>query len=242
MTVGTTSPAIAVNSLRKSYGDTVAVDNVSFEVQIGEIFCIVGPNGAGKTTTIECLEGHRRPESGTVRVLGLDPGLENNGLRRRVGVQLQEANLPDRLRVWEALDLFASFYQHPVDWEKLLYSLDLQDKRKTYFTRLSGGQKQRLFVALALINDPEIVYLDELTTGLDPHARRSIWKLIEEIRDRGRTVVLTTHFMDEAEQLADRVAVMHRGKIVALDKPSHLVADAQARNLEEVFLTKTQSE
>ena len=235
-----TNNVIEVRNLRKTYKNTVAVDGVSFDVKRGEIFCIVGPNGAGKTTTVECMEGHRTPDSGTVSVLGCNPANDNGPLRQRIGVQLQESALPDRIKVWEALDMFASFYDNPVDWKDMLRALDLTDKRKTYFTKLSGGQKQRLFVALALINDPELVFLDELTTGLDPHARKSIWKMIENIRERGRTVVLTTHFMDEAERLADRVAIMQAGQIVALDTPMALVASRGVKSLEDVFLDMTE--
>ncbi len=231
---------IQVRNLRKVYGDTIAVDDVSFEVKEGEIFCIIGPNGAGKTTTVECLEGQRLPDGGTITVLGSNPAKDDGSFRQRIGVQLQESALPDRIKVWEALEMFASFYDNPVDWRELIQALDLADKQKTYYTKLSGGQKQRLFVALALINDPELVFLDELTTGLDPHARKSIWTMIEGIRDRGRTVVLTTHFMDEAERLANRVAIMQAGKIVALDEPTALVKEHGARSLEDLFLKITE--
>jgi ABC-2 type transport system ATP-binding protein len=215
---------IEVSGLHKRYRDKVAVRDVTFTVERGEIFGILGPNGAGKTTTVECVDGLRRPDGGTVRVLGLDPQRDGRSLRGKVGVQLQESELPDRLRVWEALELYASFYPDPADPAQLLDDWGLTDKRNTPFGGLSGGQKQRLFIALALIGNPEIAVLDELTTGLDPQARRAAWSLIEEIRDRGVTVVLVTHFMEEAERLCDRIAIFHHGRIAALDTPTGLVA------------------
>ena len=184
---------------------------------------MIGPNGAGKTTTIECIEGLRRPDGGHIRVLGFDPYHDGYALRSRIGIQLQESVLQDRMKVGEALDLFASFYPHSVDWEHLLEQLGLGDKRNTPFAKLSGGQKQRLFIALALVHDPEIVFLDELTTGLDPQARRAMRDLARGIRERGKTVLLTTHFMEEAERLCDRVAIVERGRIVALDTPENLI-------------------
>jgi ABC-2 type transport system ATP-binding protein len=228
------SPAIRVDGLEKRYGATTAVDGISFEVETGQVFCLLGPNGAGKTTTIECLEGYRAPDGGEISVLGMDPHVDEAALRRRIGVQLQEASLPARLRVWEILKLFSVLYERPaVPWD-LLERLGLEAKRDTYFDKLSGGQKQRLFVALALINEPELVFLDEITTGLDPRARHSIWDLIRGIKDAGATVVLSTHFMDEAEALADRVAIMKSGRLVANDTPSTLIAGVRRR--EEVHL------
>ncbi|HUU36682.1 MAG TPA: ABC transporter ATP-binding protein [Candidatus Desulfaltia sp.] len=221
---------VVLENLRKSYGDLRAVDGVSFEVRRGEIFGMVGPNGAGKTTTIECLEGLRQPSEGSARVLDLDPQHDGYELRERIGVQLQQSALPDRLKVREVLDLFAAFYRRPVDWRPILDELGLAEKAGAPFAKLSGGQKQRLFIALALINDPEIVFLDELTTGLDPQARLAMWDLVKRIRDRGKTVFLTTHYMEEAEELCDRVAVMDRGRIVALDTPRNLVASLEAEN------------
>ena len=215
--------AIQVSELTKVYGLVRAVDGVSFEVPRGEIFGMVGPNGAGKTTTIECIEGLRRPDAGSVSVLGLDPQRDPYALRERIGVQLQEAALPARIKVWEALDLFASFYQEPADWRPLLEALGLVEKRNSTVAKLSGGQRQRLFIALALVNEPELVFLDELTTGLDPQARRAMWDLVRGIRERGATVFLTTHFMEEAERLCDRVAIMDHGAIVALDSPQNLI-------------------
>jgi ABC-2 type transport system ATP-binding protein len=219
---------VQVAGLRKSYGATVAVDDISFEVCAGEIFGMVGPNGAGKTTTIECLEGLRKPDQGIVRVLGVDPQRESQILRERTGMQLQQSNLPDRMRVWEALDLYASFYPKPADWKALLAQLGLEEKRNTPFAKLSGGQKQRLFIALALLPDPQLVFLDELTTGLDPQARHAIWDLVRDMRARGKTVLLTTHFMEEAERLCDRVAIIDHGRIVALDTPAALIRSLEA--------------
>jgi ABC-2 type transport system ATP-binding protein len=215
---------ITVEGLRKSYGPVKAVDGVTFQVRKGEIFGMVGPNGSGKTTTIECIEGLRCPDEGSLRVLGLDPQENYYALRERTGVQLQSANLPPRMRVEEAMDLFSVFYRHSTDFRPLLKELGLEEKRRTFFSQLSGGQKQRLFVALALINRPEIVFLDELTTGLDPQARRATWELVREIRERGTTVFLTTHFMDEAERLCDRVLILDKGRIIALDTPQSLVS------------------
>jgi len=216
-------PVVVADGLRKCYGDLAAVDGISFQVGRGEIFGMVGPNGAGKTTTVECVEGLRRPDAGRVAVLGLDPWQDAPTLRERMGVQLQTASLPQRIKVGEAVGLFASFYRQPADGNALLARLGLGEARKQYVSQLSGGQRQRLFVALALINRPEVVFLDELTTGLDPQGRRAAWDLVREIRAEGATVVLTTHFMDEAERLCDRVAIVDRGRIVALDAPAALV-------------------
>jgi ABC-2 type transport system ATP-binding protein len=214
---------VEVNNLRKRYGSHVAIADVSFQVRQGEIFGLLGRNGAGKTTTVECLQGLRRPDGGRVRVLGLDPQRHTQQLRRRIGCQLQEAALPDRLRVWEALDLFASLAPGGNDWQVLMDQWGLTDKRTASFASLSGGQRQRLFVALALVNDPEVVFLDELTQGLDPAGRRIAWGLIRAIRQRGATVVLVTHYMDEAEQLCDRIAVVEGGRVVATDTPQGLI-------------------
>ncbi|MFI6031070.1 ABC transporter ATP-binding protein [Amycolatopsis magusensis] len=217
-------PIIEVSGLRKRYGDKLAVDGISFSVERGEIFGILGPNGAGKTTTVEILEGLRKPDEGTVSVLGLDPQRDTAELRQRLGVQLQESELPEKLKVREALDLYASFYRNPADPERLLADLGLTDKRDTAYKKLSGGQKQRLSIALALIGSPEVAVLDELTTGLDPQARRDTWELIDAIRASGVTIVLVTHFMEEAERLCDRIAVIDAGRVVAIDSPAGLVA------------------
>jgi ABC-2 type transport system ATP-binding protein len=217
-------PIIQVSQVRKSYGATVAVDEVSFEVHDGEIFGLIGPNGAGKTTTMECIEGLRTPDRGAISVLGLDPFRDAYKLQERIGVQLQQAQLQKRIKVWEAVDLWASLYENSAaDGERLLEQLGLIDKRNAWFMTLSGGQKQRLFIALALINDPQVVFLDELTTGLDPQSRRAIWELVRGIRARGKTVFLTTHLMEEAERLCDRVAIIERGRIVDIDRPENLV-------------------
>ncbi|MGD0781340.1 MAG: ABC transporter ATP-binding protein [Candidatus Aminicenantales bacterium] len=223
-------PAIRISGLRKTYGDLAAVDGVSFEVRPGEIFGLVGPNGAGKTTTIECLEGLRRADGGDIQVLGLDPRRDGPALRQKIGAQLQESALPQRIRVGEALDLFSSFYAHPVPWEPLLDQLGLAEKRRAAFGKLSGGQKQRLFIALALVNDPVLVFFDELSTGLDPQARRSMWDFIGNVRAAGKTVFLTTHYMEEAERLCDRVAVMDHGRLAALDTPEALIRGLGAEN------------
>src|SRR5690554_4113325 len=219
---------IEVRDVVKRYGDVVAVNGVSFSVRQGEIFVIVGPNGAGKTTTVEMLAGLRRPDEGEVQLLGLDPGRQEAELRRRIGVQLQQAALPDRMKVWEAMDLFASFYPHTAPWEGLLETWGLAEKRNAAFASLSGGQKQRLFIALALLNDPELVFLDEITTGLDPQARRATWDVIRAIREQGKTVVLVTHFMEEAQELADQMAIINEGRKVALDSPQALIAGLEA--------------
>src|ERR1700719_4150985 len=217
-------PVIQVSGVRKTYGSTVAVDEVSFEVNDGEIFGLIGPNGAGKTTTMECIEGLRRPDHGVISVLGLSPIHDVYKLQDRIGVQLQQAQLQKRIKVWEAVDLWASLYRKKaVDGERLLAQLGLTDKRDAWFMYLSGGQQQRLFIALALINDPEVVFLDELTTGLDPQSRRAIWELVRGIRDRGKTVFMTTHLMEEAERLCDRVAVIEHGKIIDIGSPAELV-------------------
>src|SRR5688572_27705887 len=217
------SPVVRVSGIRKTYGRTVAVHDVSFEVQPGEIFGLIGPNGAGKTTTMECVEGLRAPDRGTIAVLGLDPVKERYALQQRIGVQLQEAQLQKRIKVREAVDLWAGLYRTSVDGGRLIEQLGLGEKRNAWFMTLSGGQKQRLFIALALINDPELVFLDELTTGLDPQARRTIWDLVRGIRQRGKTVLLTTHLMEEAERLCDRVAIIDHGRIVDVGAPAALV-------------------
>ncbi len=250
-----TAPVIQVTGLRKRYGSIVAVDDVSFDVQDGEIFGLIGPNGAGKTTTMECVEGVRQPDAGRITVLGLDPIRDVYALQHRVGVQLQEAHLQKRIKVSEAIALWASLYRTSVDPRLLLEQLGLEDKRNAWFMTLSGGQKQRLFIALALINDPEVVFLDELTTGLDPQARRAIWDLVRGIRARGKTIFLTTHLMEEAERLCDRVAIIDHGRIVDIHSPAGLIrrhcpqrsvllttddesAEARLRALENVAVTR----
>lgn len=214
---------IDVRHLEKRYGSTRAVQDVSFQVREGEIFGIIGPNGAGKTTTMECIQGLRRHDGGTIAVLGLDPHREATRLRQQIGVQHQEAHLQKRIKVWEAVDLWSSLYDNAVDGEALLTRLGLGAKRNAWFMTLSGGQKQRLFIALALIHEPKVVFLDELTTGLDPQARRAIWDLVTDIRTRGTTVLLTTHLMEEAERLCDRVAIIEHGRLIELGTPDELV-------------------
>jgi len=214
---------VHVSRIRKAYGQAVAVDEVSFDVNEGEIFGLIGPNGAGKTTTMECVEGLRAADSGAISVLGLDPRKDVYALQDRIGVQLQEAQLQKRIKVREAVGLWASLYRRPVDGDRLLDQLGLSEKRNAWFMTLSGGQKQRLFIALALINDPELVFLDELTTGLDPQARRAIWELVRGIRARGKTVFLTTHLMEEAERLCDRVAIIDHGRIIDIGTPGELI-------------------
>lgn len=234
-------PLIEVTDLRKRYGSRVAVDGVSFAVERGEIFGILGTNGAGKTTTVECLQGLRRADAGEISVLGLDPATDRAALTRRVGVQLQESQLPPKLRVREALELFASFYPDPADIDVLLDRLDLRDHARSYFGKLSGGQKQRVSIALALVGNPELAILDELTTGLDPHARRETWRLVEGVRAAGVTVLLVTHFMDEAERLCDRVAIFDAGRVVATGTPAELRATAGASTLDDAFVSLTRS-
>ncbi|MFJ8073236.1 ABC transporter ATP-binding protein [Streptomyces sp. NPDC096176] len=219
---------IEVNGLHKAYAGRPAVDGVSFTVEEGEIFGILGPNGAGKTTTVECVEGLRVPDSGTVQVAGLDPVADHRQLTRLLGAQLQESELQPKLTVREALELYASFYEEPADWRPLAERLGLEAKLGARFAKLSGGQKQRLFIALALIGNPRVVVLDELTTGLDPRARRDTWQLIEEVRDSGVTVLLVTHFMEEAQRLCDRIAVIDKGRVAALDTPAGLIGRSTA--------------
>lgn len=225
MSASGAAPVIQVQAIRKTYGRLVAVAEASFQVEEGEIFGLIGPNGAGKTTTMECVEGIRLPDSGRISVLGLDPVRDVYTLQERIGVQLQQAQLQKRIKVWEAMHLWARLYgRRAADGERLLEQLGLAEKRNAWFMTLSGGQKQRLFIALALINDPEVVFLDELTTGLDPQARRTIWELVRGIRERGKTVFLTTHLMEEAERLCDRVAILEHGRIIDIDRPARLVS------------------
>jgi ABC-2 type transport system ATP-binding protein len=220
-------PAVEIAHLRKIYGSLVAVDDVSLSVAEGEIFGILGPNGAGKTTTVECAIGLRSPDSGTVRLLGLDPQADQDEVHEIVGVQLQASAFPAKLRVGEILEEYRSFYRQPADVTELVEALGLAGKRRDYYRSLSGGQRQRLSVVLALIGGPKIAVLDEMTTGLDPQARRDAWELIEKVRDRGVTIVLVTHFMEEAERLCDRVALIDSGHLVALDTPAGLTARAR---------------
>ncbi|ATY15791.1 ABC transporter ATP-binding protein [Amycolatopsis sp. AA4] len=232
-------PLIEVSELRKAYAGRVVVDGVSFSVERGEIFGVLGTNGAGKTTTVECLQGLRSPDSGTISVLGLDPGRDDAELRRRVGTQLQDARLPEKLRVREALSLFASFYPDPADIDTLLTQLGLDAHRDLAFGKLSGGLRQRLSIALALVGNPELAILDELTTGLDPHARQETWRLVENVRASGVTVVLVTHFMDEAQRLCDRLVLLDHGRVVATGTPAELLADSGQPTLQDAFVALT---
>jgi ABC-2 type transport system ATP-binding protein len=218
---------IEVQGLHKRYGDIVAVDDVSLTVAEGEIFGILGRNGAGKTTTVECIEGLRRPDRGQIRVLGLDPRKDRAELTQVLGAQLQDSQLPDAIGVAEALSLYSSFYRAPADWREIMDMLGLASKAKTRFGKLSGGQKQRVSIALALVGNPRVAVLDELTTGLDPQARRDTWDLIDGVRSRGVTVVLVTHFMAEAERLCDRVAVIDAGRVIAVDTPATLAEQTE---------------
>ena len=220
-------PAVEIAHLRKTFGTFTAVNDVSFSVAEGEIFGILGPNGAGKTTTVECAIGLQSPDAGTIRLMGLDPQADRDEVHEIVGVQLQTGALPPKLRVGEILHMYRSFYRDPADIGELTEALGLAAKRNDYYRSLSGGQRQRLSIALALIGRPKIAVLDEMTTGLDPQARRDAWELIEDIRDRGMTIVLVTHFMEEAERLCDRVALIDKGRIVALDTPASLAARAR---------------
>ncbi|MFA9432168.1 ABC transporter ATP-binding protein [Egicoccus sp. AB-alg2] len=234
--------AIEVEGLHRRYGDTVAVDDVSFEVRHGEIFGVLGPNGAGKTTTVEIVAGLRRADRGRVRVLGLDPERDRSALRRVLGVQLQRAALHGALKVHELVTLFRSFYPRGRDPDELMRSLGLDEQRDTRFDDLSGGQQQRLSIALALVGDPRVTLLDELSTGLDPEARRGIWRLVEDLRDQGVTIVLVSHQLEEVERLCDRVAVLDRGRVVALDRPDGLAAAAglpPSASLEDAYLALT---
>jgi len=219
---------IDVRGLRKVYGTRAVVDGVSLAVEEGEVFGILGPNGAGKTTSVECVGGLRRRDGGTITVAGMDPATESTAFREAVGIQLQESRLPDKQTVSEALELYSTFYCHPRDWRELLERLDLADQRRTYFGRLSGGQKQRLSVALALVGNPRVAILDELTTGLDPAARREVWSLLEDLKGTGVTLLLVSHFMEEAERLCDRVVVIDHGRVIAADTPEGLAAGVAA--------------
>ncbi|GAA0834570.1 ABC transporter ATP-binding protein [Streptosporangium amethystogenes subsp. fukuiense] len=228
---------IEINGLQKSYRTHKALDSVTLTVERGEIFGILGPNGAGKTTVVECASGLRKPDGGTLRVLGMDPRTRRHELLQRIGAQLQEAALPDAIKVGEALRMYASFYDKPADWRALMQEWGLAEKKRARFAGLSGGWKQRLFIALALVGNPEVVFLDELTTGLDPAARRLTWGLIRDMRDRGVTVVLVTHFMDEAEALCDRIAVIDQGRVVHEGSPGELIDRSHAGSLEDAYFT-----
>jgi ABC-2 type transport system ATP-binding protein len=229
---------LQVENLVKHYGDVQAVRGVSFEVQEGEVFGLLGPNGAGKTTTVEILEGLRDADSGRVRVCGLDPRVNSTELKHEIGAALQSTSLPDKLRVMEALRLFASFYKRRRDPEELLKRFGLEEKRNTFYSKLSGGQKQRLALAMALINDPKVLFFDEPTAGLDPQVRREIYDIIEELRRDKKTILMTTHYIEEAERLCDRVAIVDHGKVIALGTPRELKQRSGGNTRIEVKLTK----
>ena len=222
-----TNTIIEVNNLEKKYGDVNAVNGVSFSVEQGEVFGILGPNGAGKTTTIEMIEGLRKPNAGSIKVCDIDALKEPRRIKELIGVQLQATSLYDNIRVKEAIDLFGSYYKKSIPSEQILEEVSLTEKKNSQVSKLSGGQKQRLSVGLALVNDPEVIFLDEPTTGLDPQARHNLWSIVEKLRDRGKTIVITTHYMEEAEQLCHRLAIIDRGKIIAMDTPDNLINKAE---------------
>ena len=222
-----TNTVIEVNNLEKKYGDVKAVDGVSFGVAQGEVFGILGPNGAGKTTTIEMIEGLRKPNAGSIKVCDIDALKEPRRIKELIGVQLQATSLYDNIRVKEAIDLFGSYYKKSIPSEQIMEEVSLTEKKNSQVSKLSGGQKQRLSVGLALVNDPEVIFLDEPTTGLDPQARHNLWSIVEKLRDRGKTIVITTHYMEEAEQLCHRLAIIDRGKIIAMDTPDNLINKAE---------------
>jgi ABC-2 type transport system ATP-binding protein len=223
---------VEVKSLTKTYGDVIAVNDVSFEIEEGEIFGLLGPNGAGKTTTVELIEGLRKSDSGFIKVCGIDVSDGIDKAKELIGVQLQTTTLYDKIRIGEAIDLFGGYYQKSLPATQILDELSLSDKEGSFVDVLSGGQRQRLALALALVNDPEILFLDEPTTGLDPQARRNVWDIVERLRERGKTIILTTHYMEEAERLCDRIGIMDQGKIIALDAPRDLIAK---QNLESAI-------
>jgi ABC-2 type transport system ATP-binding protein len=235
----TPANALLLHGLRKAYADVVAVDGLDLEVARGECFGLLGPNGAGKTTTIEICEGLTSPDSGTVELLGLNWNANANQLRHRIGIQLQETQFPDKLTVEETIQLFRSFFYRGISIEESIRTAQLEEKRKSRVGGLSGGQKQRLAMACALVGDPELLFLDEPTTGLDPQARRHLWDLVDELKRGGRTIILTTHYMDEAERLCDRVAIMDHGKIIALGTPQQLIATIGGEHIVEFALTNS---
>jgi ABC-2 type transport system ATP-binding protein len=234
---------VEVTNLTKRYDDLVAVNDVSFNIEKGEIFGLLGPNGAGKTTTVEMIEGLRQSDDGAIRVCGLDVSKRLDRVKEIIGVQLQSTTIYDKIRVGEAIDLFGSYYQKTLPTTEVLDKVSLSDKKDSFVEALSGGQKQRLAIALAMVNDPEILFLDEPTTGLDPQARRNVWDIIEGLKEKGKTIVLTTHYMEEAERLCDRVGIMDMGRIIALDTPKDLIAkqnlESAKATLEDVFLELT---
>jgi ABC-2 type transport system ATP-binding protein len=234
-------PSLLLRGLRKSFADVVAVDGIDLEVTRGECFGLLGPNGAGKTTTLEICEGLTAPDEGTVELLGLNWATGEGRLRQRIGIQLQETQFPEKLTVGETLRLFRSFFRHGLSLEESIQAAQLEEKRKARVGTLSGGQKQRLAMACALVGDPELLFLDEPTTGLDPQARRHLWDLVDSLKQAGRTIILTTHYMDEAERLCDRVAIMDQGRIIALDSPERLIASIGGEHIVEFAITGNDS-
>jgi len=235
---GSGGAALAIKGLRKSFGDTTAVDGLDLEVERGECFGLLGPNGAGKTTTIEICEGLTAPDAGSVKLLGMEWGSDARRLQQRIGVQLQETQFPEKLTVEETLRMFRSFYDQGLTVEASIATAQLEEKRKSRVGGLSGGQKQRLAMACALVGDPELLFLDEPTTGLDPQARRNLWELVEQLKGAGRTIILTTHYMDEAERLCNRVAVMDHGKVIALGTPKELIATIGGEQIVEIAVAE----
>lgn len=221
---------VVVKDLVKHYGRIKAIDGISFSIYENEIFGMVGPNGAGKTTTIECIEGLKKPDTGVIEVLGLNPATNRERIYERIGVQLQETSFQDRIKIYEICELFTSLYREPLNYIELLKRFDLYEFKNNFVMKLSGGQKQKLSIILALISNPEIIFLDELTTGLDPKARRDIWQIVKEFKNEGRTIFLTTHYMEEAEELCDRVAIVDNGKIIALGTPEELIERSEIEN------------
>ena len=232
---------VSCAAVSRNFGSFTALEDVSFEVREGEVFGVVGPNGAGKTTLLNCLEGLDRPSSGHVEVLGCDPIKDQHSLAQQIGVQLQSAALPPRLTVQDALELYSALYERPRPWRELLKDLGIKDKANARVDRLSGGERQRVFVALALINRPQLAFLDELTTALDPESRRNMWDTVEHVRDSGATVVLTTHYMEEAERLCDRVAIIDHGRLVALDTVASLIQQHAGETTAKLILSASPS-
>ena len=232
---------VSCAAVSRNFGSFTALEDVSFEVREGEVFGVVGPNGAGKTTLLNCMEGLDRPSSGRVEVLGFDPVRDQHSLAQQIGVQLQSAALPPRLTVQDALELYSAFYERPRPWRELLTDLGIKDKANARVDRLSGGERQRVFVALALINRPRLAFLDELTTALDPQSRRNMWDTVEHVRDGGATVVLTTHYMEEAERLCDRVAIIDHGRLVALDTVASLIQQHAGDTTAKLILSASPS-
>jgi ABC-2 type transport system ATP-binding protein len=233
---------VKVDNLTKRYGDLVAVNGISFSIGKGEIFGLLGPNGAGKTTTVEMIEGLRKPDDGSIEICGIDALKKPGNIKELIGAQLQSTTIYDQIRVKEVIDLFGNYYKKSIPSSKLLEEVSLTDKKNAFYRTLSGGQKQRVAMALAIVNDPEVLFLDEPTTGLDPQARRNVWSIITNLRKRGKTIILTTHYMEEAEQLCQRVGIIDKGEIIALDTPSNLIANTGLKSSIEFSVSQEDSE